>query len=337
MNNRYKLILLIIIIVVVVVLLIRLRYKSIDSVRSKDTDRRLRNVNKLSSRNISGIHDGRIQRIPKVIMQTNEKNLIPIGMYKAIKSILRNNPEYEYVYFDNEASRIYLQEEYGSRYLRAYDNLIPGAYKADFFRYCFLYRTGGIYLDTGMVSKIPFRNIIKPDDEFISPEDNGCGGIYNAFMCCISGHPIMKAAVKQCLHNIEKCFMGDDILEITGPDMLSSIFEKVVGKDVNPNTDYGNGIRLLYYRSPESKRSKTVKYKGEVFCDGEICLYAKYPTYKDDMKWYNTSKHYSILWKRNQVYKSMVNSKLSSFLPDSIYIARYEINRYKLKHKKLNK
>ena len=31
--------------------------------------------------------------------------------------------------------------------LNAYDSLIPGAYKADLFRYLVLYREGGVYLD----------------------------------------------------------------------------------------------------------------------------------------------------------------------------------------------
>lgn len=342
MNNKHKIILcIVVIIIVIMVILLSVRPKRTKNDKSVYFNKTINiPIFALAHKRTFPSHDKDYkQKIPKIIMQTNERSEVPINMAAAIKTVLDDNSEYEYRYFDNKASRKYLKKEFGSRYLNAYDDLIPGAYKADFFRYCFLYRTGGVYLDTGMVSNKSLRNVIRPEDEFISPEDNGCGGIYNAFMCAVPNHPILKIAVETCLHNIERKFMGKNILEITGPDMLSTAFENVVGKEINPNMSYPHSIRLLYYRSPESKRAKIMKNKGEVFSDGSICLYAKYKGYGDDMKWYHTNKHYSLLWKRGEVYHSVVsnNGKSNSLIPDYLYIVRYELRRQLSKHKRINR
>lgn len=243
------------------------------------------------------------QRIPRVIMQTNQNKDVPVRMHQAMETICKQNPEYAYVYFDDERARAFLLEEYGDRYLKAYDDLIPGAYKADYFRYAYLCKRGGVYLDTGMVCIKPLREVIRPNDQFISPEDDGCGGIYNAFICSVPDHPIIKKCLDICLHNIESRYMGPDTLHITGPDMMAACFTAVVGKEVNPNLDYGNGIRLIYHRSAKSKRTEKFTNCGSVFNEGDVILHTKYIGYSEDMAWYHINEHYSILWKQGRVYK----------------------------------
>jgi hypothetical protein len=251
-----------------------------------------------------------IQAIPRIIIQTNQGKEIPIKMHQAIETIRKQNPEYTHVYYDDERARTFLLEEYGERYLKAYDDLVPGAYKADYFRYAFLCKRGGVYLDTGMVSVKPLRDVIKPTDQFLAPEDDGCGGIYNAFICSVPNHPVIQKCLDTCLHNIESRYMGPDTLYITGPDMMAICFAAVVGREVNPNLDYGNGVRLIYHRSANSKRTGRAKQQnsgnscGEVFNNGEIILHTKYVGYGGDMGWYHTNEHYSTLWHQGRVYAS---------------------------------
>lgn len=262
------------------------------------------------------------QRIPLLIIQTNEKDEIPRGMYSATKTILDYNPEYAYTYFNDSAARKFIIDNYPQRVLYAYDKLIPGAYKADLFRYCVLYKMGGVYIDMGMVAECPLRDVIRPNDEFISPEDAGYGYIYNAFICSVPGHPILKNAIDISIYNIEKSNYGINALDVTGPCVLAKALKHHIngqtfaeGED-NPVSwkliaggNYGNGIRLLSYikhhKLPIKKLRSRLQIKsleGDIY-DGELLLFiTRYYGYRDDVKWYNTKKHYGVLWTHNVIY-----------------------------------
>ncbi len=246
---------------------------------------------------------GYYQNIPKVIYQTNERSMIPEGMYHSCLTILKDNPEYSYFYFDDASARDYLAKNFSARILKAYDDLIPGAYKADLFRYCILYKLGGVYIDTGMVSENSLRECLKSDDTFVSPEDDGTAGVYNAFMACIPRHPVVEAAILNSLENIEKRSYGSNPLAVTGPVLLADALKSVVG-DFNendrvpqPNTSYSNGIRIIRY-----SRTGFCTTEGEIYDGDQIVLTTRYPSYHIDRNWYNTNKHYSELWRAGKIF-----------------------------------
>jgi mannosyltransferase OCH1-like enzyme len=245
------------------------------------------------------------QKIPKKIMQTNVSNQIPQGMYDTVNTILKLNPEYEYIYYSDETSEVFIKENYGHRMLKAYQNLIPGAYKADLFRYCYLYKHGGIYIDTGMVAQVPFRELIKENDEFVAPEDAGYGkGIYNAFMCSIPEHPIIGEVLRIVLNNIESHDKRYDMLATTGPVALGEAFTNHTGKSVYPNINYGNGIRLIRHQSGYSISGDSKNIVGEIDDNNLLILKTKYPTYYKDRVWYHSKEHYGILWQKDEVFKT---------------------------------
>lgn len=246
------------------------------------------------------------QQIPKVIIQTNERSKIPEGMYQSTDSILRANPEYDYIYFDNKDARDYISNNYPANVVAAYDKLIPGAYKADLFRYCILYKIGGVYIDTGMVARGHLRDIIRPDDVFVSPEDDGTAGVYNAFIACVPGNPIIKAAIDMCVRNIENDEYRSNPLEITGPGLLAEALKSIVGtrgrgdyRVPQPNEVYAPGVRIIRYT-----RTGFCTTEGNIYDGDVLVLTTRYPTYHVDRNWYNTNKHYSELWRARKVFKT---------------------------------
>jgi mannosyltransferase OCH1-like enzyme len=247
------------------------------------------------------------QRIPRVIMQTNSDSRVPKDMAETIRSILEDNPEYEYVYFDDHAAREFISKEYGGRVLSCYDDLNPGAFKADLFRYCYIYRRGGVYIDTGMVSVTPLRKLIRENDEFIAPEDNLNGtGIYNAFMCSTPEHPIIATVLRICLKNIENKDKTSEMLTVTGPGALCNAFREEVGFGPTPNKDYGNGIRLIRHIGGNRLHKDSNNIVGEIDQDGVTILKTKYPTYYLDRVWYHKKEHYGVLWNKDEVFHSVM-------------------------------
>ena len=241
-----------------------------------------------------------VQKIPRVIIQTNEKDKVPLNMERSNATIISKNPEYNYIYFNNKRARQYLVDNFPGSTVAAYDKLKPGAYKADVFRYCYLYKNGGVYIDTGMIAVASLDTVIKAEDEFISPEDNGTGGLYNAFICCSPQHPIIKAALDETLKNIEEENYGKEPLDITGPTVFAKAFKNITGRSVFPDTKYGKGIRTLTY-----KRLGICNTAGKIWDGSKEVFITRYPTYHIDRMWYNKHKHYSDMWRARDVFRNI--------------------------------
>lgn len=236
------------------------------------------------------------QKIPRRIMQTNEREMVPAPMKEAIDKLLAINPEYEYEYFTDADALEFIKTHFPHDVLKAYKKVNPGAFKADLFRYCYLYVRGGVYLDTGMNAVKPLREIIRADDTFISAEDNGHKAIYNAIIMAIPEHPIIKTAIDDSVKTILAEEYGHEMLYVTGPGRLRWAFEKVMKKTPLSDTDYGEGVRLIKHTA----RIQCIC--GLISQDGVLMLYTKYPRYPRDQVWYNTKKHYGALWYEKKIY-----------------------------------
>lgn len=241
--------------------------------------------------------------IPRRIIQTNEKIEIPEKMALASKTLIDTNPGWEYIYFTDYEARKFIETNYHENskiqgVLEAYDKLIPGAYKADLFRYVYLYVMGGVYVDMGMVALAPLDNLILDTDTFISPEDNGINRIYNAFIAVCPGHPIIKKAIEMSVENIKQSNYTTNPLGITGPLLLANAFESVTGEKTDAGRDYGQGVRIINFNKYTRCESGRINDKGTDF------LSTRYANYRADQSWYNTHPHYSGLWEQKKVFAS---------------------------------
>jgi mannosyltransferase OCH1-like enzyme len=100
-------------------------------------------------------HSGKIivgDAIPKYIFQTWQENKLTKGMQNAVDSLTRENPSWTYSLFSDLERRKFIDEYFRKDILDAYDNLIPGAYRADLWRYCVLYVLGGVYIKEVFIS-----------------------------------------------------------------------------------------------------------------------------------------------------------------------------------------
>jgi len=244
------------------------------------------------------------QAIPQRIIQTNERADVPSGMAEATQTLIQANPEYDYWYFDDNQAKQYLRSHFPDVY-QAYLTVRPGAYKADLFRYCVLYKDGGVYVDCGMKAIGKLTSVIAKTDTFVCPEDDQSGGLYNAFIACAPGHPIIAKAIEMCLHNIQNRAYTNNPLGITGPLLLARAFTDVVGQPIKPDTDYGNGVRTIRY-----EREEICTTGGSISGDGVPLMYTRYDGYHIDRAWYNSSGHYSDMWRNKMVYPTEISPKM---------------------------
>lgn len=142
------------------------------------------------------------QKIPKVICQTLNENMTSSMHFKTILNIQMLNPEYSYEFYNNQERRRFIAEFYNSEVLDTYDGLVSGAFKADLFRYCWLYKQGGVYVDCKMIQRVPFSAIIDPGDVFFLCEDR----IPNAYQNCLIGAQGQQKDILRCVIECVKRF-----------------------------------------------------------------------------------------------------------------------------------
>jgi len=135
----------------------------------------------------------------------------------------------EYSLWNDASIRAFLAQEFEGDVLKAYDNLIPFAYRSDLARYCLLYHFGGWYADLGIRSS---GNHVMPtvseDIDFIFFWDLGdLLAPFRSFYDCMNGllfsrpsNPVLATAIDLVLKNSRDHVYGCDSTSPTGPGVL---------------------------------------------------------------------------------------------------------------------
>lgn len=110
--------------------------------------------------------------IPRIVHQTwyepLTKRKYP-NMSRLAESFRQSGWEYKF-YLDADAEA-FLATHFPPEVLEAYRALIPGAFKADLFRYCALLIHGGVYADVDILLEASLDQAIEPDIGFMVPMD----------------------------------------------------------------------------------------------------------------------------------------------------------------------
>lgn len=263
--------------------------------------------------------------VPLTIYQTWKTKDLPPKMKECVDKLKRDNPEFDHHLYDDADCRAFIKNNYNSDVVNAYDSLVPGAYKSDLWRYCILYKKGGIYLDIKFqcepgfkllemaledesfvldrpfevphLKVDPFLKLLKTRDLYktFHPMTNGGQwkdkrvGIYNAVMATAPENPVLLKCINQIVKNVKKEYYGYNPLYPTGPGLLS---EKYFGKKYKTkinNFKYFNGIEGTYIVNKERK------------------ILSHYPEYRSEQMTItnvnpNKNTHYHNLWKANDIY-----------------------------------
>jgi len=158
------------------------------------------------------------RQIPRIIHQTWFEDLSP-ETYPQITRMQNSwkNTGWEYRFYTDTTARDYIKKNYPSRFLDAFDSLIPGAYKADLFRYLVLMKDGGVYSDVDVMLSGDIESFITPTMSFFAPQDavgdfaDAKYCLWNGMMGSAPGHPFMIKAVER---TVELVLNRADLLDI---------------------------------------------------------------------------------------------------------------------------
>ena len=222
--------------------------------------------------------------IPANIFQTWHNKKLPPRMYYAMKQIKQNNPNFNIFLFDDNECRKCIQDNFSSDVLNAYDSLIPGAYKADLWRYCVLYKFGGIYMDVKYypINNFKFINLLEEEHWVL---DNDGNGIYNALMVCKANNEILLKAINQIVDNVKNKYYGNSFLEPTGPGLLTKYFTNEEKKT----------FKIKHIWKGEDETDKYIIFNN-------FSVLRCYSGYSNDRNVFSPKKHYSTLWNEKRIY-----------------------------------
>lgn len=161
---------------------------------------------------------------------------------------------------------------------------MPGAYKADLWRYCVLYKLGGIYIDIKYkpLNNFKFINLTEKEHWVLDMDKNG---IYNAVMVCLPQNIILKRAIEKVVENVKNRYYGGSSLDPTGPGLLSNLFSSQEKQSFDMYHDF--------YQNCENRFVFFNKY----------IIFKSYNGYIEEHGSNQKKEHYSILWNRNKIYK----------------------------------
>lgn len=178
-------------------------------------------------------NESKVTKIPKIIHQTFETRCLPKKMAMAAYSWINRNVDYEYRYYDDYDRRQFIKAHFDNKVLEAYDSLIPGAYKADLWRYCVIYIEGGVYVDIKMGALVPLSRLIPHDTDLMIINDTHDMTLYNAFFAAKPKHPAILKTIQLVTERVLNKEYGEHILYPTGPMAMGTAILPLYGFGVH--------------------------------------------------------------------------------------------------------
>jgi mannosyltransferase OCH1-like enzyme len=236
-----------------------------------------------------------ISIIPLKIYQTWYTKELSEMLQNTVNILKEQNPEFEFYLYDDNDCREFIKNNFDICVLNAFDQLIPGAYKADLFRYCILFIQGGIYLDIKYYGINGFKFISLTDKEYIVQDITSSGsGIYNALMICKAGNKMLQKAIDKIVEHVSIRFYGNSTLEPTGPLLLKKIIED------NKDIEIDNEIQFIHKEVFNSEDYNIYNYY--IYNLKNKCSILTYnPKYRELQKELQKKRYY-LLWEERNIY-----------------------------------
>ena len=224
--------------------------------------------------------------VPRRIWQTWHTKELPRDMQVCVQKVREAHPDFDHVLMDDRECDQFIQSNYAADVSHAFQELIPGAYKADLWRLCVLYKFGGIYLDIKFSPAYgKFFHPLLTGSHFVRDKARrGVTGIYNGFMVCAPGDARLMRCIDEIVKHVQLRFYGSNSLAITGPQVLN--------KFVDP---HGDDVDLAY-------NSTSVNHRFIQDAASKEKLLVSYPAYNAEQKETQTAPYYTELWRHSKVY-----------------------------------
>lgn len=218
-----------------------------------------------------------VNNVPLKIFLTWETKNLPINMYNNLQLLQKMNPEFDIYLYDDQDRINFIKNNFDKNVLDAYNSLIPGAFRADLWRYCIIYKYGGVYIDIKFHTYVPILNLIK-DSEFTFANTNSglCKDSYDGkeiiigFIISSPNNKIFKDTIDEIVTKTKNKDYGQNRIDITGPCVLTRNINKIHGKDFDKYVTLSylwrptdNVVSIYSKKSNELIASSYIEYRKD--------------------------------------------------------------------------
>ena len=202
--------------------------------------------------------------IPKLLFQTFETKYVSNEFQSIIDSWKIHNPEYKYTLYDAKDREEFIEQYFHKRVSDAYKRILPGAFKADLWRYCILYIYGGVYVDIDTLCLGKLDDFLQDKSiECMAPIDLDQGyKVSNGFICSVPNSPILMNCIQRIVHTVETNIIPADRLDFSGPGVLGRSINTYLHREETSSFRDQHGLQgsiyLLYFEpTTEYVKNKT--------------------------------------------------------------------------------
>jgi glycosyltransferase involved in cell wall biosynthesis len=202
-----------------------------------------------------------IYKIPKQIIQTGNQVQQPLRNRAMMTNIRLLNPDFEYVFFDEERRQAFIDQEF-PQYRKIFDSFPLPIQRYDFFRYLAVYRHGGFYFDLdvmlarGISDLLEFGCVFPFEaltlNEFLRNRHNMDWEIGNYAFGAAAGHPFLEAIINNCVRAqkdpswVRPMMLGLPYLSRAEYFVLNTTGPGLVSRTLAENPELAKTVKVLF-------------------------------------------------------------------------------------------
>ena len=172
------------------------------------------------------------ENISPVVHRIWECAEIPKGYTKGFESWLNNTHGKFFVLWTRRTRERYIERTLGTKRLNLYRRLVPGAFRADLFRYIVLYHVGGIYSDVDTTLHMNLEEVAHLSHGVTVAIDLDRSRLLNgAILITPPRNALFFCAMGEVFHHSERRTHFTSDLDISGPGVLGECLRHIMGTD----------------------------------------------------------------------------------------------------------
>lgn len=176
--------------------------------------------------------------IPKKIFQTQKTREYVKNHGKILNAVKSwsSRDDFEYFFFDDQECFNFISDNFDENVLKAYEKCPVPVMKADLWRYCVIYKNGGIYADCDTICNIDPNVFLKNKCQLVCAPENNVH-LCQWFFAAPKESPILKSIIDlsvQRILNTEKIIGPNIIHHLTGPGVFTDAIQDYLRKKEYP-------------------------------------------------------------------------------------------------------
>lgn len=245
-------------------------------------------------------------QVPFILHRIWECDEIPEHHIAAINSWTHRSANGFVALWTRQMRELFISRQYGGTGLELYQRLVPGAYRADLFRYAIMYRIGGIYSDIDSTLQLAL-----PDSFFsgvtVAVDLEPTRLLNGAILMAPPNNGLFMCAVGEVFDHAERREQFDSDLDVSGPGVLGECLRHITGKDYSKfNHNFSSELGVIGFRLLKSELAADGQHIVKLH--DESILISLEPGGKEYDRRVSSmcdpGEHYSVLHRKKGVYRN---------------------------------